>query len=427
MTPSSIIVRPLASPSERETHFQLADEAFSDDSSQSSATYWQQYVTTLPEYRPEQIRGAFRDGELLGSYIIFERMLRMGAAQLATGCINAVVTHPAHRHQGVATALMLDAIDYALSHNHALLMLEGIPKFYYRFGYSDVFDLSTQDIDRAAILAQPPSTHSVRPATLDDAASVLALYDRHYSSYTGSFTHTVEQQAHRLRFRSSENPLLLAVDPAGQPQGYLALQYGADRSQAQELTADNWSAALALLQHHAHLLEGPGAPAILRYRLPPMALVLQWIIDHLEVPDTSHWKETAEGWAVLSQSYHHRNAAWMARLVHLPTLAQAILPEWQARWRRSLAHWSGKVPLVVGEEACTLRIDDTEIRLVDQPVTSADAVRLTPLAFTQIVFGYRPVAWALQQSEQPIESDLLSVLNVLFPFGNAWIPASDWF
>src|SRR5207302_5940939 len=102
-----------------------------------------------------QLRGAFRDGEQLGSYIIFERMLRMGAAQVSTGCISAVVTYPAHRRQGVATALMQDATDYALSHRLALLLLDGIPKFYYRFGYSDVFDQSTQDIDRAAILAQP--------------------------------------------------------------------------------------------------------------------------------------------------------------------------------------------------------------------------------------------------------------------------------
>ena len=226
MASSFISVRPLASPSEYETYFQLANQAFSSDPSPTNARDWQEFITTLPQYRPEQLRGAFRDGGLLGGYILYERMMRVGAAQLPTGCIGAVVTHPAYRHQGVATALMYDAIDYALSHQHALLLLDGIPKFYHRFGYSDVFDLSILDIERAAILAQPLSTHTVHLATPEDAASVLALYDRHFGPYAGSFTRTLEQQTHRLQHRSSDNPLWVAVDPAGGPQGYISLQGG---------------------------------------------------------------------------------------------------------------------------------------------------------------------------------------------------------
>lgn len=430
MASSSITVRPLATPGELERYFHLADQAFSSDPSPSNARYWHQFVTTEPAFRPEQLRGAFRDGELLGGYILHERILRMGVALLSTGCIGAVVTDPAHRHQGVASTLMDDAIDYALSYHHPLLLLDGIPKFYHRFGYIDMFDLSTQDIDRAAILAHPPATYPVRPATLDDAENVLALYDRHFAPYTGSFTRTMEQQTHHLRFRSSDNPLWLAVDPADHPQGYLSLQGGPDLSQAQELATDNWAAALALLQHHARLLDRPDAPATLHYRLPPAAPVLLWIVDHLEVPDTSHWKSPPEEGVVRSQSYHHRDAAWMARLVHLPTLAQAMLPEWQSRWGRSLANWSGNVSLVVGEEACTLHIDGAAIQLADQPIINADSanvLRLTPQAFIQILFGYRPVAWALPQGEQTIPSDLLSVLNILFPPGHTWIPSSDWF
>ena len=147
--------------------------------------------------------------------------MRMGAARLPTGCIGAVVTYPAYRHQGVATALMHDAIDYARSHQYPLLLLDGIPKFYYRYSYIDMFDQSTQDIDRAAILAQPLSPLSVRPATQADAASILALYERHFGSYTGSFTRTVEKQAHRLQFRSPDNPIWLAIDSKGLPQGFL--------------------------------------------------------------------------------------------------------------------------------------------------------------------------------------------------------------
>jgi len=422
MTSSSIIVRPLASDAERELQFQLADQAFSTDPSPSNAAYWEQLITTLPEHRPEQLRGAFRNGEQLGGYIMYERVMRMGVARLLTGCIGAVVTHTAYRNQRVATALLQDATNYALSHNHALLLLDGIPKFYHRFGYSDMFDLSTQEVVRAAILAQPPSTHRVRHATLEDASDVLALYDRHY----GSFTRTVEQQIHRLQYRSPDNPMLLAVNAAGQVQGYLALQRP-DRSVAWELAADNWMAALALLQYHAKLLDGPEAPFTLRYRLPLTSPIAEWMIDHLEVPDTSQWRSPAEEWGIRSETYHHRDTGWMARLVRLSTVMQAILPELEERWKRSLAQWSGDISLIVGEETYMLGINGTELHYVDKPGMASNAVRFTPEAFVQVIFGYRSIAWAMQNNGQRISSDLLTVLNVLFPVGHTWIPASDAF
>ena len=427
MGSSPIIVRPLASPAEYQLHFQFADQEFSSDPSPANALRWQQVTTTYPGYRPEQLRGAFRDGEHVGSYIIHERMLHMGVAQLATGCIGTVMTYPAHRYQGVATALMYDAIDYARAHHHALLLLDGIPKFYHRFGYTDMFDQSVQDIDRAAVLEQPQSTHEVQAATKEDAASVLALYNRHYGPFTGSFMRTIEQQTHRLQHRQSDNPLWLAVHPDGFSEGYLSLRSSADRSQALEMAADNWAAALALLRHHAQLLEGPAAPSTLRYRLPPEAPILQWMIDHLEVLDTSHWKHPADEWVVRSQSFHHRDAGWMARLVNLPTFSQAMLPEWQERWRRSLSHWSGNVLLTVGDESCILHFEGSELRLVNQVIDAVEVIQLTPELFIQVVFGYRPVGWAVHQHRQFVNRDLLPVLNVLFPEGHTWIPASDWF
>jgi hypothetical protein len=189
---------------------------------------------------------------------------------------------------------------------------------------------------------------------------------------------------------------------------------------------DTWAAALALLQHHARLLDGPNAPAALRYRIPLSAPVLYELIDALQVPDTSHWRHPPEEWAIRSQTYHHRFAAWMARLVSLPTLAQALLPAWQARWRQSLAHWSGTITLMVGEDTCTLRFDSTQLQLSESS-ESTTMVRLSPQRFTQLVFGYRPVALTLQQEEQSPPDEVVTVLSVLFPYGHTWIPLSDWF
>jgi len=69
MSSSSVIVRPLASTTEYELHFQFADQEFSPDPSPASARYVQQVTTSRPEFRPEQLRGAFQNGEQVGSYI----------------------------------------------------------------------------------------------------------------------------------------------------------------------------------------------------------------------------------------------------------------------------------------------------------------------------------------------------------------------
>lgn len=390
-------------------------------------------ITTTPGYRPEQVRGAYRANCLLGGYKIEERPLRVGAARLVTGCIGGVYTLEEARNQGVATALMHDAIAYAREHDYSLLLLDGIPKFYYRYGYSDIYDLSAQELDRQAVLALPESAYMVRRATLEDAASLLDLYERHFGPYTGSFERSLEHQVHWMQHIDLEK-LVLAIDPAGQVRGYLfpgAAQarglYFLAGTQLWEMAVDDWPAAVALLQYSTKLAgeqeeQGTGATTIL-YSVPPSSPVTHWMEEHLEVVDISSWDMPVFGWSVREQTFRHRHAGWMARLVSLPALTRAMLPEWQARWQRSLAHWSGDIALMVDSEAFTLRIRGTELQLLEKFDASAHVLSLTPQAFTRAIFGYRPII----RAEQQHPDDLATVLTILFPEGHTWIPTSDWF
>ncbi|HEY4383324.1 MAG TPA: GNAT family N-acetyltransferase [Ktedonobacteraceae bacterium] len=432
-----LIVRPALSPDELKVHMegyvQVAQSFSPDPLPEDMVQRRLHRITTLPGYRPEQVRSVYRDEMPLGGYRIDERLLRVGAARLATGCIGGVYTRAEARNQGVASTLMHDAIAYAQEHDYPLLLLDGIPKFYYRYGFCDVYDLSTQELDHQAILAQPASSYTVRLATQDDAASLLALYVRQFGPYIGSFERSIEQQIHWMQHVDPEK-LLVATDPSGQVRGYLFLA-GAQRggslfpssTQQGELAVDDWPAAVALLQYHVRLVEGQDTSVISLYNIPPTSPVMRWMIGKLEVVDISTWDQPVFGWAVREQSFHHRHAGWMARLVSLPALTRAMLPEWQARWQRSLAHWSGDVTLAVGDEAFTLRIAGTNLRLLDAPDTSADALSLTPQAFIQAVFGYAPIVSGIQQREHPLPDDLATVLTILFPTGQTWIPISDWF
>ena len=163
---TSIVVRPLSSAEEYTLYSRLADTAFSDPPSEESVRRWQEYVRQSPDFRSEQMRGVFRDGQLMGGCVVHERLLQMGATRISTGCISGVVTSPDYRKQGVAAALMQDTIEFARSNNHALLLLDGIAKFYYRYGYVDMFDVTDIEIDRGAVLALTPGAYTIRPATV---------------------------------------------------------------------------------------------------------------------------------------------------------------------------------------------------------------------------------------------------------------------
>ncbi|GAC1350877.1 MAG: hypothetical protein NVSMB27_37650 [Ktedonobacteraceae bacterium] len=440
MTASPLVIRPSLSPDELREHIegyvQVAQSFSPDPLPEDMAQRRLRRITTSPSYRPEQIRSAYREGTQLGGYLIDERLLRVGVARLAIGCVGGVYTRSEARKQGVASALMHDAIAYAQAHDYPLLLLDGIPKFYDRYGFCDVYDLSTQELDRQAILVLPESPYTVRLSAPDDAASLLALYERHFGPYIGSFERSIGQQVHWMQHLEREK-LLLAIDPADQVRGYLLLATAQARghfflagTQVWDLAVDDWLAAVALLQYHVRLVEdqeGQDVPETFLYSVPPTSLVAHWMVENLEVVDISSWDNPTFGWAVREQTFRHRHAGWMARLVSLSALTQAMLPEWQSRWQRSLAHWSGDIFLVVGDETFTLRIAGTNLRLLDAPGTSADALRLTPQAFIQAVFGYSPIARGMQQGEYPLPDDLATALTILFPTGQTWIPASDWF
>jgi predicted N-acetyltransferase YhbS len=421
---NDLIVRPLHTEAEYATYYRLAEYAFSPEPSEEEAARWHENSLHSPDFDPERVRGAFRGEQLLGGYMVHDCVLRMGKARISVGGIGAVVTDPQARKQGVASALLLDAQAFARAHVHALLLLDGIPNFYYRFGYTDMFDATAVEVKRSAILAQAPTPYKVRPITQEDAPALLALYERHYGSYTGSFERSLEIQAYRVQHRRL--PVLMAVSPEGKVEGYLQHGTDAEMSQGREVAADSWQALLALLRYHALLFADDSAPAELQYFLPLESSAVHWMIDRLEVPDTSSWQNPSQGWGVRSLTSHHRFTGWMGSLIHFPLLLDSMLPEFQARWQRALAHWNGEIALSVEGETRVLRCNGTGIELAEQPGTpAAQRLELTPQAAVQLVFGYRPVQELSDISHLP--ETARAALALLFPTGHTWLPRSDWF
>lgn len=418
-----LTVRPFAATAEYEHYFRLSNTAFSSEPSEEEALRWLASTKQGPDFDPERLRGAFRGEQLLGGYGLYNRVMRMGAARISTGCIGGVVASPEARKQGVARMMMQDALDFAHAHGHALLLLDGIPKFYYRFGYTDMFDVSQIEIQRSAILALSPVPYQVRAVTVDDAPALLDLYQRHLGSYTGSFERSLDLQAYRLQ--EGRSPRVVALTPQGEIAGYLHHGTDTEAVYGYELAVDNWDALVALLQYHARLLDDATAPATLLYYLPPDAPTTHWLSDNLEVPDTSQWGSPAQEWGVRTLTTHHRFTGWMASLTHFPILMESLLPELQERWQRSLAHWTGSIALTVNDQTSTLHFHDTSVQLERQPVSTSHQLELSPQALVQLVFGYRPLAHLTSTAH--LSANARHALDILFPTGHTWIPRTDWF
>ena len=106
--------------------------------------------------------------------------------------------------------------------------------------------------------------------------------------------------------------------------------------------------------------------------------------------------------------------------------------------------YSGTLTLHIAADAatdqqggtCTLELAPGRLTLAaagtgdgaDASAQPADApVRLLPGAFTQLLFGSRPVWWLAEQPGNDIPDPARPLLDALFPAEPAWIAATDGF
>ncbi len=411
------VIRPLETPDERDAYYLLATQTFHPlIDAVEALPRRRRFVENNPTFQAHSLRGAFIGNTLLGGCHVDERVLRIGSARLLTGCIGSVVTAAEHRNQGVAAALLRDVVTYAQEHQLALLLLDGISQFYHRFGFVDVFDSAIHTIENKVIQAQAASPYSVRQATFEDIPALLELYQRHYASYPAAFDRDREFQERLFHDRGWMKPYI-AIDDKGIVRGHLMLNRWPEKPVAYEVAADNWHAVLALLQQHVRLVQDrPGEEnSSISWPLPTNSQTYYLLSDRFQVR---------------SQVTHTPDADWMARTGHLPTLIDALLPLWNERWQQHSPTRSGVLAVTIENEPFLLGADAMGIHLLDPMTSSSHAARhikISQQVFTQLLFGYRPAAWAIQQPGQSIPKELHPLLDILFPFTQAWIAGSDAF
>ncbi len=430
MNENPVVIRAMESDAELDAFGRLSRSIFTAHSPVESAVrQWREYVTRAPDYFPGMVRGAFRGEQLVGGYVLYRRTLRLGSARVPFSGLGTVLTVPEYRRQGIARAMMLDVIALATERRDALVLLDGVPDLYHRYGYANIMDFSEHVINRAAALGMTSDTtghhanaYSIRAATLADAALLLDLYHRYYDSVPGSFVRTLARQQHWLIDYLPENPPWLAIDSAGHVCGFLTLSFR-HPSLGLEVAGDNADALLALAGHHARLLDERSITGSdLRWRVAPMSMTSQRLADHLPVR---------------VETTSRPRSGWMARMIDPDVLVTALLPLWRERWHAALVGLStgdadspARAPdLTIDDRRYSLRLGD-DARVDSWDISTGNLsvqVELTGSTLLQLVCGYRSAKWAADQPGNFIPIAILPVLSALFPTGGFWIPESDWF
>ncbi len=171
-------------------------------------------------FRLRYARVAVIDGAIAGYVRIFARRMLVRGAPVAAGGIGSVATRPDARGNGIATALLRDAIAQMRREGMAVSFLfTGIPAFYERLGYR-VVRQPEFTIARNDVLARAGAPARIRTAAPGDLPQLASIYNSAITGATGAIARTRQTWAD-ARHWLDERPCLVATDAGGRVVAYV--------------------------------------------------------------------------------------------------------------------------------------------------------------------------------------------------------------
>ena len=243
---------------------ELSNLAFGDyEGAMEMSEEWMTWYLQRPGTDPERSQAALCDGQMVSNVLVALQPLQIGGQLLRCGIIDSVATHPDHRRQGLARALM--------GHAHLALMGEADAavlytnpadhpyQFYQRLGY--------QTRAYASLLAGPrPPAKGVAPSEITPQEAGQPLFDLlndFFAEHEGYCPMDEDLWAWHKCDRPGAMPVTVVIE--GSPERPTAtatfaeaeLLLGSERRlfsiaydvAAQELTAENLASVLSAAPH----------------------------------------------------------------------------------------------------------------------------------------------------------------------------------
>lgn len=234
------------------------------------------------------------DGDHVVGYVrIFARTMLVRGRPVKAGGIGSVATHPDARRDGIATALLRDAIEQMRRAGmQASFLFTGIPGFYERLGWRVVREPQFT-ADAAEVAALPDEgLWSIRATTDADVPRMLAIYGRAVAGSTGAVVRTARTWRDAQTWLDEDPGGCFVAERNGSVVGYARSRvrmYGRQLLEA-ETQAGHEVAIAALLAAVGRraVSEGEHHVVTLAPDAHPLATALRSLRSTFETTDVEH-------------------------------------------------------------------------------------------------------------------------------------------
>lgn len=327
---------------------------------------------------PESFQVMEREGRIIGVAHVRRDRLRVGRCAIVKGDVGEVSVDPQFQGQGYGSALMQHVVAWMRQQGFHLSRLGGSVRFYSRFGWVPFprryveFPLTPV---RAGALTLPPEAGLELSPDLErclrdhdpdhDAAGRRALYHHFNENRTGSLV--LEEEGGEAKPGVPSLPVPpsgpgCVFDRDGEMLGYLlATEYPRDIT---EFEARLTIGEVAYRRDHPEALE-----AMLKH-------ALRWAVGRGIRRATARLPFDEEvlgvlrraGLSFIAAEMETAVASNMLRIVHLPSLLEAILPELEARLAASpYPDWCGRFEVSLESEAVELTVANGRLQVSNPP------------------------------------------------------------
>lgn len=397
-----------ATPADWPTVAEMAARTFVPPEIKREAERYWHHLSRGPGFDWELVRLGLVDGQIVAHVGVLERVLRVGPAALRFGGVFGVMTHPDFRRQGIADRLMRDALRVMRERGLHLSLLDGVPRYYDRFGYvttwpSYEMKLSAWDLRR---VPDDGAGYEVRPYRPDDLPTLLGMYDAEWGPRPFRHARTPEWMGWRLGFRLEDGrPMVdVVVDPQGAIRGYSAGWRPIVR--AEIITLDR-AAVVALMRHAAGQLGDAPDDTIVYWR---------------DVPDSRTARCVADITTVRYDALRSLHGGWMARLVDAAAACQALRPALVERASKAGLPHPGDVFLTVAANGGAQDgVQDVVLH------TGSAMLRLPSTQFLPLLFGLLLPADIDDLPAASVSAADRALLKRLFPPVVNGLAGLDWF
>ncbi len=369
---------------------------------------------------------------LVACTCLFRHQWSYGGIQFGVGRPEYVATDPAYRQRGLVRALFEMVHARSAAEGHLVQAITGIPYFYRQFGYEYVLDLDGERITYLSLIPEKkdaaPEPYSLRLATIDDLAALLALYNQPTNASLVRYEPDAAYWRHEISAWDDPAACDLTATMIGwHTRLYMIVNDHEQVCGCTLLAAQRRGRALHVyhLQVEQTVNLQAAMPALLR------GLRTQGLQTPAVGANPEPLREISFGFGrthpvydVLGEALAPRYQppyAWYLRVPDVPAFLQRITPILEERLAKSvLVGYTGELKLDFYRGGLRLQFDQGKVTMIEpwRAPTYGDNANggCPPLVFLQLLFGYRSLAeLRAAYPDVWVNQETTLLVNTLFP------------